>query len=120
MKADASVPPSGTLTAIDVNSGKIGWQYKSPRPMYGGVLATASDLVFAGEQTGDFSAFDARSGEKLWTHHFDTGVCSPPMTYRVAGVQYIAVGANGCRGGHIANGASPYGDAVAIFALAQR
>jgi alcohol dehydrogenase (cytochrome c) len=117
MKVDASVPPSGTLTAIDVNSGKIGWQYKSPRPMYGGVLATASDLVFAGEQTGDFSAFDARSGEKLWSHHFDTGVCSPPMTYRVAEVQYIAVGANGCRGGHVANGASPYGDMVAIFAL---
>ena len=117
MKVDTSMPPSGTLTAIDVNSGKIGWQYKSPRPMYGGVLATASDLVFAGEQTGDFSAFDARSGEKLWSHHFDTGVCSPPMTYRIAGVQYIAVGANGCRGGHVANGASPYGDAVAIFAL---
>ena len=117
MKVDASAPPSGTLTAIDVNSGKIGWQYKSPRPMYGGVLATASDLVFAGEQTGDFSAFDARSGEKLWSHHFDTGVCSPPMTYRVAEVQYIAVGANGCRGGHVANGASPYGDTVAIFAL---
>jgi len=117
MKVDASAPPSGTLTAIDVNSGKIGWQYKSPRPMYGGVLATASDLVFAGEQTGDFSAFDARSGEKLWSHHFDTGVCSPPMTYRVAEVQYIAVGANGCRGGHVANGASPYGDMVAIFAL---
>jgi alcohol dehydrogenase (cytochrome c) len=120
MKVDASVPPSGTLTAIDVNSGKIGWQYKSPRPMYGGVLATASDLLFAGEQTGDFSAFDARSGEKLWSHHFERGVCSPPMTYRVAGVQYIAVGANGCRGGHIASGGPPYDDTVAIFALPQR
>jgi len=34
-------------------------------------------------------------------------------------VQYIAVGANGCRGGHIANGATPYDDTVAIFALPQ-
>ena len=119
MKPDTSVPASGTLTAIDVNSGKIGWQYKSPRPMYGGVLATASDLIFAGEQTGDFSAFDARTGEKLWSHHFERGVCSPPMTYRVKGAQYIAVGANGCRGGHIANGATPYDDTVAIFALPQ-
>jgi alcohol dehydrogenase (cytochrome c) len=120
MKVDSSVPSSGTLTAIDVNSGKIGWQYKSPRPMFGGVLATASDLVFAGEETGDFSAFDARTGEKLWSHHFERGVCSPPMTYRVAGVQYIAVGANGCRGGHIASGGPPYDDTVAIFALPQR
>ena len=108
---------SGTLTAIDVNSGKIGWQYTSPMPIYGGVLATASDLVFAGEMTGDFDAFDAKSGEKLWSHHFDTAVCSPPMTYRVKGIQYIAVGANGCRGGHVPQGQPQYGDSIAIFAL---
>jgi alcohol dehydrogenase (cytochrome c) len=114
----ADGPQSGTLTAIDVNSGKIGWQYKSPQPMFGGVLATASDLVFAGEMNGDFSAFDARSGAKLWSHHFDRGVCSPPMTYRVKGVQYVAVGANGCRGGHIPLGQPLFTDDVAIFALA--
>jgi PQQ-dependent dehydrogenase (methanol/ethanol family) len=114
----ADGPQSGTLTAIDVNSGKIGWQYKSPQPMFGGVLATASDLVFAGEMNGDFSAFDARSGAKLWSHHFDRGVCSPPMTYRVKGVQYVAVGANGCRGGHIPLGQPLFKDDVAIFALA--
>jgi len=81
----ADGPQSGTLTAIDVNSGKIGWQYKSAQPMFGGVLATASDLIFAGEMNGDFSAFDAVSGAKLWSHRFDHGVCSPPITYRVKG-----------------------------------
>jgi alcohol dehydrogenase (cytochrome c) len=116
----ADGPQSGTLTAIDVNSGKIGWQYKSPQPMFGGVLATASDLVFAGEMNGDFSAFDARSGAKLWSHHFDRGVCSPSMTYRVRGVQYIAVGANGCRGGHLPLGQPLFTDDVAIFALPAR
>ena len=113
----ADGPQSGTLTAIEVNSGKIAWQYKSPQPIYGGVLATASDLVFAGEMSGDFSAFDARSGEKLWTHHFERAVCSPSMTYRVKGVQYIAVGVNGCRGGHVPTGTPQFGDEVAIFAL---
>jgi len=113
----ADGPQSGTLTAIEVNSGKIAWQYKSPQPMFGGVLATASDLVFAGEMNGDFSAFDAKSGEKLWSHHFDRGVCSPPMTYRVKGVQYLAVGANGCRGGHVPLGTPVFGDEIAIFAL---
>ena len=34
------------------------------QPMYGGVLATASDLVFAGEMNGDFNAFDAKTGEE--------------------------------------------------------
>jgi PQQ-dependent dehydrogenase (methanol/ethanol family) len=113
----ADGPQSGTLTAIDVNSGKIGWQYKSPQPMFGGVLATASDLIFAGEMNGDFSAFDARTGAKLWSHHFDKGVCSPAITYRVQGVQYLAVGANGCRGGHVPLGTPLFSDDVAIFAL---
>ncbi|HWM61921.1 MAG TPA: PQQ-binding-like beta-propeller repeat protein, partial [Rhizomicrobium sp.] len=113
----ADGPQSGTLTAIDVNNGKIGWQYKSPQPMFGGVLATASDLVFAGEMSGDFNAFDASSGAKLWSHHFDRGVCSPPITYRVKGVQYVAVGANGCRGGHVPLGTPVFSDEIAIFAL---
>jgi alcohol dehydrogenase (cytochrome c) len=113
----ADGPQSGTLTAIDVNSGKIAWQYKSPQPMFGGVLATASDLVFAGEMNGDFSAFDARSGAKLWSHHFDKGACSPAITYRVQRMQYLAVGANGCRGGHVPLGSPLYTDEVAIFAL---
>ena len=113
----ADGPHSGTLTAIDVNSGKIAWQYKSAEPMFGGVLATASDLVFAGEMDGDFSAFDARTGSKLWSHHFDKGVCSPSITYRVHGVQYVAVGANGCRGGHVPLGTPLFSDDIAIFAL---
>ena len=64
--------------------------------MYGGVLATASNLVFAGEMNGDFIAFDAKTGEKLWHYHLGIGVCTPPITYRVKGVQYVAVGAAGC------------------------
>jgi glucose dehydrogenase len=117
MKGDASVPSSGSLSAVNVDTGAITWQYKSPRPMLGGALATASDLVFAGEQTGDFNAFDAVTGEKLWSYHFNMAVCSPPMTYAVRGVQYIAVGTNGCRGGHVAPGSPPYDDTISIFAL---
>jgi glucose dehydrogenase len=85
--------------------------------MFGGVLATASDLVFAGEMDGDFNAFDARTGAKLWSHHFDRGACSPAVSYRVKGVQYIAVGANGCRGGHVPLGSQLFSDDIAIFAL---
>jgi len=112
-------PRSGTLTAIDVNTGKISWQYKSEQPIYGGVLATASDLVFAGEQNGDFEAFDVRTGDKLWSHNLGMGVCTPAITYRVKGVQYVAVGAAGCRGGHLPNGQPGYGDTIAIFTLSR-
>ena len=108
---------SGTLSAIDVNTGKIAWQFKASQPIYGGVLATASDLVFAGEQDGNFSAFDARTGEKIWSYKFDMGVCTPSITYRVKGVQYIAVGTAGCMGGHLPDGTPGFADSLAIFML---
>jgi glucose dehydrogenase len=120
--SEGSIESSGTLTAIDVNSGNIAWQYKSGFPMLGGVLATASNLVFAGEMDGNFNAFDAQSGRKLWHFNLGTGVCAPPVTYRVNGVQYVAVaaggnGANGMQRLTASRGLVPFGDVVAIFAL---
>jgi len=113
-------PVDGTLTAVNVNTGKIAWQQKTELPMYGGVLATAGNLVFAGEMTGYFDAFDAVSGEKLWTQNLGIGVCTPPITYRVKGVQYVAVGAAGCghSGGLLKDSSkSRFGDTIAIYAL---
>ncbi len=113
-------PPNGTFSAIDMTTGKITWQYKSERPMYGGALATASNLVFTGEMNGNFDAFDAKTGELLWQYQLGAGVCTPPITYRVKGVQYIAVGASGCHGGEILmqnDGRPVFGDVMAIFAL---
>jgi glucose dehydrogenase len=112
--------PNGTFTAINTDTGKIAWQYKSPRPMYGGALATAGGIVFAGEMTGDFIAFDAKTGRKIWTYPMGAGVCTPPITYRIKGVQYVAVGAAGCHGGEILmhnDGRPVFGDVFAIFAL---
>ena len=113
-------PPSGTFTAVNTETGAIAWQYKSSRPMYGGALATASNLVFTGEMDGDFMAFDAKSGEKLWHFPMGMGVCTPPITYKIRGVQYIAVGAGGCHGGEVLmhnDGRQNFGDVFAIFAL---
>jgi alcohol dehydrogenase (cytochrome c) len=112
--------PSGTFSAINTDTGKITWQYKSERPMYGGALATAGNLVFTGEMNGDFIAFDAKTGEKLWRYPLGAGVCTPPITYRIKGVQYVAVGASGCHGGEILmhnDGRPTFGDVFAIFAL---
>ncbi len=119
-----TIPPTGTLSAVDVDNGKIAWQDQSGLPMVGGVLATAGNLVFGGEMNGDFDAFDAQSGRKLWSFNLGAGVQAPPITYSVDGVQYVAVAA----GGNAANGnpdimtrlGKQYGDAVAIFALPRR
>jgi glucose dehydrogenase len=110
----------GTLTAINVNTGKIAWQDKTDLPMYGGILATASNLIFTGEMTGWFDAFDAVTGEKLWSQNLGIGVCTPPITYRVKGVQYVAVGAAGCyhsTGLLKDQSKSRFGDTIVLYAL---
>ena len=116
------VEPYGSLTAINVDTGKVTWQYHSPMFMQGGVLATAGKLVFAGEQNGDFNAFDDASGEKLWHFYLGVGAMAPPVTYRVADRQYVAVAAGGAGGGGYTRimdtlGRPAYGGVIAILAL---
>lgn len=103
---------TGVLDAVNVNTGKVEWSYDAPQPMIGGVLATAGNLVFTGEGNGMFDAFNAKSGEKLWSFNLGAGVNAPPITYQVDGEQYVAVAA----GGNFQLG-FPRGDVVAIFKL---
>src|SRR5580698_3695326 len=102
----------GPFVALDVETGKIAWQYKTPQPLIGGVLATAGNLVFMGEGDGSLDAFNAKSGERLWRYNLGAGVNAPPITYQVNGEQYLAVAA----GGNFQMGYS-YGDTLAIFKL---
>jgi alcohol dehydrogenase (cytochrome c) len=103
----------GPFVAIDVDSGKVAWQFMAPQPLIGGALATAGNLVFMGEGNGWFDAFNAKTGDRLWRYQLGAGVNAPPVSYEVNGEQYIAVAA----GGNFQL-TFPYGDAVAIFKLA--
>ncbi len=85
----------GNVTAVNVDTGEIAWQYKTEQPMIGGVLATAGGLVFTGEGNGLFEAFDAASGKVLWQFQCGAGVNAAPISYEVDGKQYIAVAAGG-------------------------
>ena len=86
----------GLMTAIDLKAGgKLLWQKKTDEPLIGGVLATAGGLAFTGEGNGDFSAFDAKSGQKLWSFNCGAGVNAPPIAFMVDGKQYVAVAAGG-------------------------
>jgi PQQ-dependent dehydrogenase (methanol/ethanol family) len=85
----------GNVTAVDYNTGKIKWQKKTPLPMMGGALATAGGLVYTGEGDGWFRAYDAESGDVLWSFHAGAGVNAPPAAYSVDGKEYIVVGAGG-------------------------
>ena len=85
----------GNITAVDYNTGKIRWQVKTAEPMIGGILATAGDLVFAGEGNGRFAAYDSASGSRLWQFQAGAGVNAPPSSYAVDGKQYVVVAAGG-------------------------
>jgi len=87
-------PATGTLTAIDVNTGKIRWQKETEKRMLGtGTMTTAGGLLFYGEQQGVFHAADASTGQILWTARTGGRVRAPPITWELDGRQYIAIAA---------------------------
>lgn len=82
---------SGKLLAWDPVKQEARWTVEHPGPWNGGLLATGGGLVFQGNQQGEFNAYGAADGSKLWSFGAQTGVVAPPITYTVNGEQYIAV-----------------------------
>ena len=81
----------GWLTALDAVTGEIKWRYASPMPMVAAVTTTKGDVVFTGELTGDFLAFDARDGTELYRFYTGGGIGGGIVTYLEQGKQYVAV-----------------------------
>src|SRR3984957_11413092 len=81
----------GSLKSVDPTTGEIKASVKMPYPNYGGVLATAGNLVFIGQLDGTLYAYDARTLKEVWSFNAGTGINAPPITYSVNGKQYIAV-----------------------------
>ena len=82
---------AGYISAFDPRTGEERWRWTNDEPMCSSVLTTGGNLVFAGEPTGEFNAFDAESGELLWQFQCGSGHHSSPSSYSVDGRQYIAV-----------------------------
>jgi len=57
----------------------------------GGALATAGGLVFRGERNGDFAAYEAATGAKVWSSPVQNSGVAGPVTYAVDGEQYVAI-----------------------------
>ena len=56
------------------------------------LVATGGGLLFGGDVNGRFRAFDQETGEVLWEINLGSAVTGFPVTYAVAGRQYVAVG----------------------------
>ena len=122
----AIAPPWGTLTAIDLNAGTIGWQVTlgelpeltargippTGTENYGGPIVTAGGLVFIGATKDEkFRAFATDTGEQLWETSLPAGGYATPSTYMVDGRQYVVIAAGGGKMG------TRSGDSYIAFAL---
>lgn len=87
------------LKAIDVRTGKVRWQHEYPNlngapPTVGpGLLSTAGNLVFTGDDQGDLIAFSADDGRILWHYRAGAAQSNGPITYMQDGRQWLVLAA---------------------------
>ena len=103
--------PWGTLNAIELTTGKYAWRIPfgefpelaaqglkdTGSENYGGPLVTSGGLLFIGASIHDrkFRAFDKLTGKLLWEAALPHSADATPITYQVAGRQYVAIYASG-------------------------
>ncbi|MGB2573031.1 MAG: PQQ-dependent dehydrogenase, methanol/ethanol family, partial [Henriciella sp.] len=73
----------GRLIAWDPVTQSARWSVEHSNAWNGGVLSTAGGLVFQGRLEGEFSAYNAATGEKLWGQNVKAGAASGPGTYAI-------------------------------------
>lgn len=84
---------NGRLVAWDPLKKAPRWQVGLKFPYNGGTLATAGGLVFFGETTGRFAAYNGATGEVLWQLEAGAPIGGNPATAMVDGDQYVLVNA---------------------------
>ncbi|MBM3515689.1 MAG: pyrroloquinoline quinone-dependent dehydrogenase [Alphaproteobacteria bacterium] len=122
-------PPWGTLTAIDMTSGKVKWQMPLGRiekwgiplpkswgsPNVGGPLVTAGNLIFVGATMDSrFRALSIADGKELWSAELPAPGMAVPMSYVAGGQQFVVIAAGGN-----ARVGTALSDALVAFALPQ-
>src|ERR1043166_5703867 len=92
IKAGKAPPPGlGFIKAWDPVKQKEAWQVSMGGSWNSGLLSTAGGLLFGGDAYGNFNAYDAKTGKKLWAIDLKTGILAPAMSYEIGGTQYIAL-----------------------------
>ena len=121
-----NTPPWGTLTAIDMNTGKRQWQIPlgeypeltakgipiTGTDNYGGPAVTAGGLLFiAATKDQQFRAIDRQTGKILWQTPLPAAGYASPSVYAVNGKQFVVIA---CGGGKLK---TKSGDRYLAFAL---
>jgi alcohol dehydrogenase (cytochrome c) len=90
---DAEVWAKPVLLALDYNTGKRVWSHEFPNRGASppALLSTAGNLLFSGDQSNNFIAFDPKDGKILWHYRMTYGTSNGPMTYEIGGTQFVVV-----------------------------
>lgn len=89
--ASGEFPQVGKLIAWDPAAQSERWSVEQRIATNSGVLSTAGNLVFQGEGTGEFAAYAADSGRKVWSIQTGSAIHSVPVTFTVNSEQYILI-----------------------------
>lgn len=100
-------PPFWTLTAYDLNEGKLKWQIPVGEvpalaargihntgsiPTRGGPVVTAGGLVFAPSQSDKtLYAYDSATGKTLWAKQLPAAPEGVPAIYEIGGRQFVVM-----------------------------
>lgn len=79
------------LLAWNPATQKEAWRVPTPGAWGGGVMSTAGGLVFQGQADGMFSAYDDRTGRRVWSFAAGAPILAPPISYKAGGRQYVTV-----------------------------
>ena len=107
-------PPYTTLTAYDLNQGTIKWQIGlgddlrlvgqgvkgtgTAGTTKGGIIPTATGLVFVTAADRKVHVYDSATGKQLWELPLGGATSGSPSMYELGGRQYLLVTAGGAAG----------------------
>ncbi len=113
VSGDAISGPFSTLTAYDLNTGKIKWQVPTgddpalakqgihntgARDLRTGIMPTAGGLVFMAGGDGKLRAYDEDTGKVLAELPFGGTSRGIPVLYEAGGREYLVISSSGGRG----------------------
>jgi alcohol dehydrogenase (cytochrome c) len=94
IRTNARIAPGtdkvGAIHAISADKGTTAWKYEQ-RAGTTSLVATGGGLLFGGDVSGRFRAFDQNTGKVLWEVNLGSAVTGYPISYAVGGKQYVAV-----------------------------